>query len=773
MSTTTLSHPQTESLSKAVALSFGCTIFLSALLLFQVQMVLGKYLLPFFGGTPSVWNTCMLFFQMLLLLGYLYAHVLSLHRSPLVQGGVHSFLLIASAALLFVHWMVWGSPITPGADWKPQTGDNPVWKILELLSITVGLPFFLLSTTGPLLQKWLSRITSGGAPYRFYALSNAGSLIGLLSYPFLFEWALTIKHQSKVWSAAYLLFIVFSLLIAWGVSHSSTALRSAEVVSSVLEDISKRPKTSRYLLWIALSTCSSMMLLATTNLFCQNIAVIPLLWVWPLIIYLLSFILVFDNPQWYKRRIFWPLFFIAMGVALKISYDTAAPNVPLQVAAYSAALFVVCMVCHGELAHSKPSTQHLTSFYCMVASGGALGGIFVVLVAPQIFRGFWEFQIALIGCGFLLIVSFLLEDPSGMSEEFLWLSAVTILAAFLVPQLPGLFPKLASVPLISKEYYTGALAIGFLLVRGRWRGNESISTRPDELRRTPWTPVAALGLMGLFAIIGYAHTQFGSNYLLFQERNFFGVKSVEDAMGEIDLMSGNIHHGAEIKDPLRRQTPTLYYRQSSGIGLLLSNYPRTSSANEPLRVGLIGLGVGTLASYGKQGDYFRFYEIDPAVIRISTGPQPFFHFVQDSHANVQIVEGDARLSMEQEANRREFQRFDILAVDAFSGDAIPVHLLTREAFEVYLRHLRSPDSVLAFHISNRYLDLAPVVTALAELHRMHYSGVWDGSSNWILVAKNPLMLQLPNLGEKSTPVHLSRAPLLWTDEYSNLIQLLK
>jgi hypothetical protein len=769
----TLPNPQTLRLNKTVVVHFGCTIFLSAFLLFQVQMVLGKYLLPFFGGTPSVWNTCMLFFQMLLLLGYLYVHILSLQKNSVVQGRVHSFLLIVSAAVLLVHWMKWGSPITPGAEWKLQAGDNPVLKILGLLCITAGLPFFLLSTTSPLLQNWLSRISSGTTPYRFYALSNAGSLIGLLSYPFFFEWALTTRHQSKVWSAAYLVFIILTILIAWKLSRRIAAFRSVEAAPSLLAEEGKRPRASRYLLWIALSTCSSTMLLATTNLFCQDIAVIPLLWVWPLSIYLSSFILVFDSARWYKRKIFWPLYFIALGVGLKTSFASFAPNVPMQIAAYSLALFAVCMVCHGELARTRPSTQHLTFFYCLVAAGGALGGIFVVLIAPQIFQGFWEFQIALLGCGFLLIAGFFLEDPTGRSEEYLWLSAVAILSAFLAPQSQTLFPELASVRLISNEYYTGALAGGFLLVCGRWRAQKSVSARLNEGPRTPWMPVAALGFVGLFAIISYTHTQFGSGYLLFQERDFFGVKYVTDSLTEIDLMSGSIHHGAEFKDPLERHIPTLYYRRSSGIGLLLQNYPRGSSGKEPIRVGLIGLGAGTLAAYGEPGDYFRFYEIDPAVIRIASGAKPFFHFVQDSHANVQIVEGDARLSLEQEANRGEVQRFDVLAVDAFSGDAIPVHLLTREAVDVFLLHLRGPDSVLAYHISNRYLDLAPVVAGLAESRRLQCSAVSDGQSTWILLAQNPAMLQLPNLGEKSTSVHLARRPLVWTDDYSNLIQLFR
>ncbi len=766
---------QTVRLNKAVIVRFGCAIFLSAFLLFQVQMVLGKYLLPFFGGTPSLWNTCMLFFQMLLLLGYLYVHILSLHKSPVVQGRVHSLLLIVSAVVLLVQWLYWGSPITPGAEWKLQAGDNPIWKILKLLSITIGLPFFLMSTTSPLLQKWLSRISSETTPYRFYAVSNAGSLIGLLSYPFLFEWALTTRHQSKVWSAAYLIFIVLTVLIAWELSRNTATFRSIETVPSPLADENQRPRASRYLLWIALSTCSSMMLLATTNSLCQDIAVIPLLWVWPLSIYLLSFILVFDSTRWYKRKIFWPLYFIALGVGLKTSFEAFYPahNMLMQIAAYSLALFAVCMVCHGELARSKPSTQHLTLFYCLVAAGGALGGILVVLIAPQIFRGFWEFQIALLGCGLLLIAAFFLEDPTGKSEEYLWLSAVAILTASLMPHLQSFFPKLASVRLVSSEYYTGGLAVGFLLVFAGWRARKSVPTGLTKGPGTPWKPVVALGLVGLFAILSYGITGSQNQIAYFQERDFFGVKRVMDGMIEIDLMSGAVHHGAEFKDPQKRNIPTLYYRRSSGIGLLLENYPRGSSGQEPIRVGLIGLGAGTLAAYGKPGDYFRFYEIDPAVIQIATGAKPFFHFVQDSPANVQIVEGDARLSLEQEANRGEIQRFDVLAVDAFSGDAIPVHLLTREALDVLLLHLRGPDSVLAFHISNRYFDLAPVVAGLAESRQLHYSVVVNGTSKWMLLTQNPAMLQLPNLGEKSTAVHLARRPVLWTDDYSNLVQLFR
>jgi hypothetical protein len=748
-------------------------VFLSALLLFQVQLVLAKYILPFFGGAPSVWNTCMLFFQTLLLLGYGYAHVLSLQKNPRFQGRVHSFLLIASVALLVAHWMKWGSPIAPGGGWKLQQGSDPILRILELLCVAIGLPFFLLSSTGPLLQKWFSGISNRTTPYWLYALSNAGSLLGLLSYPFFFEWTLTVKHQTQFWFAGYVLFVLLCLMIARGLRTDAPGSENLEEPNSAVGSHSERPGPSQYFLWTALSACSSTMLLAATNLLCQDIAVIPLLWVWPLSIYLFSFIVVFGSTLQYRRGIFWPLYFVSLVVALKVSFLNDIPSIPMQLVAYSLALFAVCMVCHGELARSKPGPQHLTSFYCMVASGGALGGLFVVLIAPQVFRGFWEFQAALLGCGFLLTAACLIEDPTSKSEEHLWGIAMATLIAFLVPQLQGLFPRLASVRLISKEYYTGALALAFLLVRGRWHVRESCAVTPSKSSGSSWRPVVVLGLLGLLAIVSYSHTLFGSQYTIFQERNFFGVKYVTEDLGEINLINGGIIHGAESSNPRERDIPTLYFRRTSGIGLLLSNYPRGSSGRESIRAGVIGLGAGTLAAYGRSGDYLRFYEIDPTVIRISIGSHPFFHFVEDTQASVQVVVGDARLSLEREARQGMLQRFDVLAVDAFSGDAIPVHLLTREAMEVYLRHLRGPDSVVAFHISNRYLDLAPVVVGLAEFYQLHSTLLWDGTSRWILLARNPAILQLPNLAEKSRPVRLAKHPLLWTDDYSNLFQVLR
>lgn len=750
-------------------LGYGATIFLSAFLLFQVQLLIGKYILPFFGGAPAVWNVCLLFFQVLLLMGYAYAHFLAGNPRLRVQGRVHASILLLTLAAFFVLWARWGTPLTPGAQWLPQPGENPVWKILQLLGVTVGFPFFVLSTTGPLLQSWFSRRHGGQMPYRLYALSNAGSLLGLLSYPFLLEWTLTTKQQARLWSAGFALFAALCGAIAWSLPTLPGSAPSAP--RPTLE----KTKWQTVLLWLALSACSSTMLLATTNLLCQDIASIPLLWVLPLSLYLISFILTFENVRFYPRAFFRPFYFLFLGLGLKFMFQLEEANIPRDIAVFSAALFAVCMICHGELARSKPAPGHLTSFYFAVAAGGALGGLFTALLAPAIFRGFWEFPIALVGCGFLLFLAFVLEHRRGEATIGAWAVSLAILAALLVPQLSDLLPKdVAASPFLSNEYYTGTIAAGVLLLCG-WAYRRKKSPVPSPAKNDfPWQPASVLALIGVFLMVAYAHTLLAARFILLQERNFFGVKYILDDLSSIDFISGNTVHGAELKDPGLRNTPTYYFKRSSGIGLLLGNFPRgTPAAPSHLRVGVIGLGVGTLAAYGQPNDEFRFYEIDPAVMRLSLAPQPYFHFLQDARAAVTVVPGDARLSLEREAARGELQAFDVLVLDAFTGDAIPVHLLTREAMGVYLQHLRAPDSVLGFHISNRYVDLRPVVQAACDSYGLKTVQVEDSVARWVLASRNPEMLRLPNLAKASAPVALSRKPLLWTDDYSNLVLILR
>jgi hypothetical protein len=908
------------------------TIALSAFLLFQVQLILGKYLLPWFGGTPAVWTTCMLCFQVLLVLGYAYGHLLGNLRSWKMQGRVHAALLAVSVALVGLLWLKWGSPLAPGKEWRPGPGADPVVKILELLGVTVGLPFFLLSTTGPLLQKWL---TSEGedSPYRFYALSNAGSLLGLLSYPFLIEWTLSLKHQAWAWGCGYLAFAILGVAAARRYAGLQERQISPRLQVATEPGEPSPVDKGRYFLWLGLSACSTIMLLATTNLLCQDIAVIPLLWVAPLALYLLSFILSFSSNRWYQRKIYWPLYFAVLGGALKTAFNRAQGETALLVVLYCATLFIVCMVCHGELGRSKPEPRRLTPFYLMVAAGGALGGVFVALVAPHLFLGFWEFHVGLIGCGFLLAVACALSKPSenlglglwtvaltffllcrdvralpalwmvpmvlyllcsilssgcnkgqrnvfwplyfavlgaattsafrgrrgetaflvvlgcvaasiagivysgelsgwytrqkrrtggsplialgggligglfGLAtpdlawarcyfvvillgctvllaasyalrtriqavEPRLWMVALIFFLAFLVKQFGGFIPNFETWPVVNNEYYSGALwSCAYL---GWWAIRKGVKREPEAPGELPISGklVGCVLLLGMVVITASVETN-RAEAVVYRERNFFGVISVVKNLDQVMILNGSTIHGFEFADPVRRRTPTSYYQEDSGIGRILSDYPRSANGGDPFRVGLIGMGAGTLAAYGRPGDIYKFYEIDPAVVALSKGTNPYFHFVQDSPARVDIALGDARLTLEKEAARGDLQKFDVLVVDAFSGDSIPMHLLTREVMGTYIKHLRGPDAVIAFQITNRYLVLDPVFAALAQAYGLSTAKVETKTSKWILLSANPEMLRMSRLAGVATPLSFERGPVLWTDDYSNLFQVLQ
>ena len=695
---------------------YSTVVFLSAFLAFQVQLIVGKYILPWFGGSPSVWNTCLLVFQVLLLCGYGYSHLLSRRFSARTQCLVHLSLLILSLIVLSLPAREWRTPITPGVEWRPGFNANPIGQVIRVLLAAVGLPFFLLSTTGPLLQVWFSRSQSQ-SPYRLYALSNAGSLLGLISYPFLIE-RLRLQSQAWMWSFCYVMFLVVCGMCAWRFGHSGD--EKVEAIQWTSSD-SVRPRY-RLLLWLALASCGAAMLVATTNLICQEVAVIPLLWVLPLCLYLLSFILAFDADRWYRRGVFHLLYAAAFILALfALSKGTAMAIVP-QIGIYCLALFAVCMVCHGELALSRPDRSQLSVFYLAIAAGGALGSALVVLVAPHVFRQIWEFHLALLVCGALLLIVAAIDPGSWFYR---------------------------------RGIYRAAMAVAIVLL-----------TLQGYRFRTSWI------------------AQQEQRTTVLRERNFFGVKSIQEDRIAIWLKHGQTSHGVQLKDPALRDEPTLYYKRLSGIGLLLDRYPRPAdNRGKPahLRVGVIGMGAATLAAYGRPGDYFRFYEIDPQVVSFSVDPQvlgfsarraPIFTFLQDSRATVDIAMGDARLSLEKEAAKGDLQQFDILALDAFSSDSIPVHLLTSEAVALYLRHLSGPDAVLAFHLSNRALDLRPVVAGLSrEYHLSAVEVHQTGSSDWVLACANPQILDVA--AKYSQPLPADGLTPLWTDDYSNLFQVLR
>ncbi len=674
-----------------LSICYASTVFLSAFLLFLVQPLLGKFILPWFGGSPAVWTTAMLVFQVLLFGGYLYAHLMS-RLSMRWQGTLHMLLLLAAMAML---------PIAPGTDWKPTVTEWPTLRIVGLLTVCVGLPYFLLSATGPLIQSWHGRTHAGRSPYRLYALSNVGSLLALLAYPLAFERMFSKSAQSDIWSVSFALFAVVCsgcAVLAWRSSIESAANRA----DSLDEMSVAKPGSHQIGLWFGLAATASVLLLATTNQVCLDVAVVPFLWVAPLALYLLTFILCFDGERWYHRRIFGPLAVILLGLACFLAVTASSSSLVRQLLIYFGALFASCMVCHGELVKLKPHPKYLTLFYLTISAGGAAGGMFVAILAPLLFAGYFEL-------------------------------------------------------------YLGALAFGLLFLA-------VIGGEAEWIR--PRTAMVAATAMLLLSCLGLSYGGQRLPGTLAVARNFYGVLKVEEkknlATGEpqVQLVHGGVIHGIQFSTSEKRLWPTAYYGRGSGVGRLLA----THRIESPRHVGVVGLGIGTLAAYGRPGDRLRLYEINPAVVEMA---QRHFTFLKECRADTEIALGDARLVLERESP----QQFDVLVLDAFSGDGIPVHLLTREAGEVYLRHLK-PDGVLAFHVTNIHFDLRPVLAGLArELQMAHVivaasatpkAGTF--SSIWGLLSRDQTSLKAA-LG-KRTSFNSEQPHIVWTDDHNNLIDVL-
>ncbi|HEV2488226.1 MAG TPA: fused MFS/spermidine synthase [Candidatus Acidoferrales bacterium] len=694
----------------ASKLWYGLVIFSSAFLLFQVQPLIAKIILPWFGGVASVWLTCLLFFQCVLLLGYLYSHLLARNFLPRTQGRIHAVLLAASLLTL---------PILPKATWKPSGPGHPAWHILVLLGLSVGAPYFLLSATSPLLQAWYARARISAGAYRFYALSNAGSMLGLITYPLLFEPMLSSSHQAAGWSIAY---VIVAILCG------AIALRAPNEASRAMHFQSAegpRPNWQIMFLWVALAACGSALLLAVTNHISQNIAAVPLLWVIPLSLYLLSFILCFERRAWYHRGLFLRLVGLALAtMTFALTPSLAEFSLRFVILLYCAGLFVCCMFCHGELARLKPEPAHLTSFYVMLALGGALGAAFVALVAPQIFSGYYELHVAMGACAIMVLVVNH-RDPESPFYQARWQPSWLVLVGL------------------------AAVLIGSLFVTAR---NQSAPAR-----------LIARNFYGELRV----YDEVAPNVVVFQ--GSAGKLAAED-MSYRKLMNGTIDHGLQFLAPSKRREPTSYFGVNSGVGIAL----RAAQTQRPvLRVGVIGLGAGTLAAYSRAGDRYTFYEINPLVVKIADEQ---FTFLKDSPANTDVVLGDARLSLE----RQSPQGFDVLVVDAFSGDSIPVHLLTREAFELYFRHLKS-DGILAIHISNKYLNLRPVVEAAANqlgkeavlVHHEIERGEGIYPATWILVGSRNGFLGRAQVEQAGTTLNASRDDVLWTDDFSSIFSILR
>jgi hypothetical protein len=913
------------------------TILLSAFLLFQVQPVITKKILPWFGGSPAVWTTCVLFFQLVLLGGYAYAHLLTHRVQPRWQALVHLAVVIVALGLLLLFF-------PPSAIWKPADGRLPALRILTLLTAVVAAPYFVLSTTGPLVQAWFARLYPGRSPYRLYSLSNIGSLAALLTYPFLVEPALKVDTQGGVWSIGFILFATLITILALGIWRfdkvNPTLLKEEPPVTAAEGLVAKRPseaanaksqpsktavdsppRVGLRVSWLLLAALASMAFLAITNHLCQDIAVVPFMWVIPLSLYLLSFIICFDNERWYLRKTFgvaailmilwltaikeysavndameygqrlivatftrptfddaaeaeayakktfsekvktaelhgryvgiWvgrmkltaslPItfsktndkFFDGIGwVVAKVnnglnwltrdrtpvkleSGETFAsldknkdgkltkeelPDPPLtslvlwdansdgQVtadefnqkagkredrfhlafnvetydfkehvfvasAAYMLALFLICMVCHGELVKSKPAPKYLTSFYLSISAGGALGGLFVALVAPMIFKTHFEMAIAMIG-GF--VVGWLAIFHDGRDR---WLKGREVLQWTLAFVMVA--TALFAVRLNMEDIETNRLV---RMLPESWRQ-----------RLVNWN------MMGK-----------PERDLIAMERNFYGTVTVTRMGSDEDpyndgraLYNGRIWHGFQFTDPSRELEPSTYYVSGTGAALAVQENPRKGQG---LRVAVIGLGSGSMAAHAQEGDTFRFYDIDPKVEMVA---HKYFTYLDKipkaRNATVEVVMGDARVSLERELKETDGQglNYDVIHLDAFSGDAIPAHLLTDESFDLYDKHLRKdqqgkPIGIVVVHISNRYLDLEPVVAAIARkhkydtlsVHKTEEGGPTDTASDWILVTRNEDFLnKLRNkgIGEPLKP----DKEILWTDQYTALFPIMK
>jgi SAM-dependent methyltransferase len=689
-------------------LLFAATVFTSAFLLFLVQPIIAKQILPWFGGNASVWTVCMVFFQLVLLGGYAYADAVVRRLAPRAQAILHLALLAASLAFL---------PILASESWKPAPDTEPTARILLLLVMTIGLPYFLLSTTGPLVQAWFARSFPSATVYRLFALSNLASLAALIAYPPLIEPAISLQAQSYAWSAVYLVFVALCAGAAWRAAKQPLLSNPIETVMNPATG-EPAPRARDTLLWLGLSALGSLMLLAVTSHITQNVASVPFVWILPLVLYLLSFILVFDvgggrrKSGWYARAWGLPLLFALLAaMAYYLSQNLGVMKIRYSIALYCAGLFIACMFCHGELAAMRPAPKYLTRFYLMISIGGAAGGLFVGLLAPRIFNTHLELPLSLIACGALAVL-------------LSWRSAQTG---------PG-FPSGKKILFVA--------------------------------------PAAALAVTAFVTWHAWEYLDYIRGNAVLMTRNFYGTLRVkqygrgDDPSATRSLVHGVINHGWQYVDPKLRRQPISYFGPGSGIAKALAFYE-----GRPRRIGVIGLGVGVFTAWGRPGDYFRVYELDPDVVRIA---REQFWYLSDSEAKIEVVTGDGRLNMERDPP----QKFDLISVDAFSSGSIPIHLLTREALQAYRRHL-APGGVVVYNVTNRFVNLAPQLKLVAEAEGMKILLINDDPSDekysgtaYVLVTENAKLLADQRFHDADDIVPI-RGLTAWTDGFNNLFKVVR
>lgn len=673
--------------------------------------MIAHYILPWFGGTNAVWSAVVLFFQIMLVGGYLYADWLSKSIPPERQWRIHGTLLAVACSVILLLSLFWPAPIIPSASWRPTVTEQPILYIFFLLTISVGIPYFTLASNSPLIQSWFAYTYTGRSPYWLYALSNAGSLFGLLSYPILIEPSLRLGEQGWLWSGLYLAFVALNIYILWHITRVKGTPQSKNDEDRSSTESVNTPLLDSFL-WLMLSAIATVMMLSVTNRLTQDVAPIPMLWILPLTLYLLSFIIAFAGEQYYHRFTFVILASFAF-IGVVFTPLIFPLSIILQIGLNLIFLFAVCMIAHGEIYRLRPASKRLTNFYLFISIGGAMGGIIVNFIAPSFFNDYWEF-------------------------------------------------------------YLGSIAIYcFLILLGARHFRSSQRTQ---------SVIIGVASTVMMIFIGYTMLLDGQN-VIWRDRNFYGVLRVLEQNDAILLVHGSTVHGAQFIDPDKRNIPTSYYHADSGIGLALAAHPRYG---QEMKVGVVGLGIGTLAAYGQAGDVYRFYEINPLVTSLAKGEHGFFSFLSDGESRgvtIDIIPGDARISLEQELAQGKAQNYDVLVIDAFSSDSIPVHLLTQEAFALYLQHL-APDGMLAIHISNRYLDLAPLIWAIARQHDLTVGIVYKDTppdkqtvispSLWALLTRQSTLFERPQLvNNVDTTERFSSNLQPWTDDYSNLFQLLK
>jgi len=669
-------------------LLFGGAVFLASFLLFLVEPIAAKQLLPVFGGSAAVWITCLVFYQTALLVAYLYAHWLA-HRSHWILH--FALLLIATASAV-----IWSTQtIDPG-----RAAQHPISAIFAALGLSIGLPFLMLGATSPLLQVWLARLVSSGIPYRLFALSNLASLLALALYPTLIEPHFTLKAQRLAWCCGFAAFALVSAILAWRTRSATHATLQPKAED---ESALTPAPLSHKLLWVLLPMGAAMQLSAVTSYLTQNIAPIPLLWILPLAVYLITLILAFQFPRLLPRGIL-VRFLVVMLAGLGYMLSQIDVSVPLRIGLsfFLIEVFFACLFLHTEACALRPQrSRESTLFYLLFAAGGALGSFLIGIASPLVFSFNYDLALTFFITALLVLA---VTWSSGWAQRLLWTTA-SFLLLVLVFMLHVAYQR--NTPLAMRNFY------------GSLRVRQSLSAYPGATLRT--------------------------------------------------LTNGSIQHGTQIFSAELRRTPTTYYAEDSGVGLAL----RFCCQGRARTIGVVGLGVGAIAAYGKPGDRIRFYEINPAVTPIA---QNLFTYLRESGAQIGIVEGDARTSL---ANEQR-QNFDVLVVDAFAGDAIPLHLLTAQAIDLYKRHL-APGGILAFHISNQHVDLEPEIAMLAKAAGMDVRRVssfenqprGEFTATWMLATDNAGFFAQPEVASKvRQPAEDSKIPL-WTDDYSSLLPLIR